>query len=428
MKDGIYYDPNPLRIKWKKAELRPVEELGKVITDAFPKLWVPVKVVLAFVFAPLLLKHNPICPALVIVGPPADSKGTLLALYDVDNLTEERDKFTPKSFVSHAANKSDKQLANIDLLPVIRGKVMITPDLAPLARGKESELQENYGIVARVLDGQGFISQSGSQGARGYKGDYLFAWLGASTPLSPEAWRIMANVGTRLFFLCSPHDDPTEEQILARYTGPCKPYIEKVRVCKQSVTEFVNGLYGYWTGIRGVEWDDSRNPPEIILTLHKLAKLVARLRATAHVVVKEGDSYSYAPPLVEVINRALEVLVNAAKGHALIHGRDYLAVEDLEAPALVALSSGPLERVNIMKLLVKQSGQASSSDVEKHLKVSRPTAHKLMKELEDLEIVSLSQPLGGFRIELRPEFQWVLGQDFLGMVSPYWLSEASCQP
>ncbi len=84
------------------------------------------------------------------------------------------DKFTPKALVTHAGNKKPSELAKIDLLPKLEGKVLLTKELAPIFRGREQDMQENFSTLIAVLDGKGFVSDSGMQGQRGYDRKILF--------------------------------------------------------------------------------------------------------------------------------------------------------------------------------------------------------------------------------------------------------------
>jgi len=114
------------------------------------------------------------------------------------------DKFTPKAFVTHAANIKKDELAQIDLLPKLNGKVLLTKELAPLFRGREEDLKDNFSILISVLDGKGFTSDSGTHGRRGYSEPVLFNWIGATTPLPPSTHRLMSQLGTRLCFTSFP--------------------------------------------------------------------------------------------------------------------------------------------------------------------------------------------------------------------------------
>ena len=74
------------------------------------------------------------------------------------------DKFSPKSFVSHAANVSSGALKDVDLLPKLKNKTLVTKEMAPIFRGREQEMEENFSTVIAVLDGKGLMTNSGTKG------------------------------------------------------------------------------------------------------------------------------------------------------------------------------------------------------------------------------------------------------------------------
>ena len=176
-----------------------LEKVRNTVEECFPGLWSAVEAALA-TCAALFLKDNSNPPALVFVGPPSSSKTTVLEMFARHDLCYVSDSFTPASFVTHAASVEREALKDIDLLPRIQGKVLVTPELAPVFRGKEHELAQRFALLTRVLDGQGLMTDSGTHGRRGYRGDYLFAWLGCTTPFGPKVWEVMAQLGSRLFF------------------------------------------------------------------------------------------------------------------------------------------------------------------------------------------------------------------------------------
>src|SRR5262249_9723234 len=135
----------------------------------------------------------------------------------LDKYAYRCDKFTPKSFVSHAANVAKDKLSEIDLLPQIKNRVLVTKELAPMFRGREDELKDTFSILIAVLDGKGFSSNSGVQGKRGYEENVVFNWIGATTPLKKDTHRLMYQLGTRLLFYEVPSVMPDEETLL-RYT------------------------------------------------------------------------------------------------------------------------------------------------------------------------------------------------------------------
>jgi hypothetical protein len=62
--------------------------------------------------------------------------------------------------------------------------VLLTKELAPIFGAREDELRDNIATLISVLDGEGFISDSGMRGRRGYEEAIIFNWIGATTPLN----------------------------------------------------------------------------------------------------------------------------------------------------------------------------------------------------------------------------------------------------
>ncbi len=158
--------------------------------------------------------------SLIYVGASGSAKTTVCSLLTPDSdhkglkkWVVRVDKFTPASFVTHASNVKKEKLKDIDLLPKIKDRCLITKELAPLFRGKETDLQDNFSILISVLDGKGYVSTSGVQGMRGYEGDISFSWLGATTPLSNQVHKIMAQLGTRLVFYNTDGEEKTIDEL-----------------------------------------------------------------------------------------------------------------------------------------------------------------------------------------------------------------------
>jgi hypothetical protein len=150
----------------------------------------------------LLLAQAEGCVALVLEGPASSGKTTALNLLMGQPLRDGKlvwvsDSFTPAAFLSHAANRTAEELDKNDLLPHIRHKTFIVPDLAPTFSAREEDLTKNVGVLTRVLDGQGYESDSGTHGHRGPVGDYRFTLLPLPPRLAPPhgaLWRGWATV------------------------------------------------------------------------------------------------------------------------------------------------------------------------------------------------------------------------------------------
>ena len=233
-----------------------LEETREIVSREFPYLWPAVEAGLA-TCATLLLKDNANPVALIYVGPASAGKTTVASMFEGATvkgkvLCYRTDNFTPAAFVSHSAKATKKQLQEIDLLPRIRDKVLLTPELATIFRGKPDDLAVRFSIITRVLDGQGLTTDSGTHGQRGYTGDCLFAWIGCTTPFSSSVWRVMGQLGSRLFFLVMDTvADPTVDD-LVQANNQAVPYRDSLRACREAVHSFLDSLFTQQGGVREV--------------------------------------------------------------------------------------------------------------------------------------------------------------------------------
>src|SRR5262249_22616484 len=144
-----------------------------------PEFWLGIEAGVAAILT-LLLKDNSNPCSLVYVGPPSSGKSVTIDMFKNAAIAYLSDKFTPASFVTHASNVDPQMLKDVDLLPRIRYKTLLTPELSTILRKTEDQLKNELSTIIRVLDGEGFTSDSGTHGRRGYTGDYLFSWIGAT--------------------------------------------------------------------------------------------------------------------------------------------------------------------------------------------------------------------------------------------------------
>jgi len=395
-----------------QEEIKTLQELEAIIKKNFPDIWFETKGCLS-AKATLSLKNLNGCPSLTLIGCPSGEKTTALSFFYGQERTYISDDFTPRAFVSHSANVSEEDLEQVDLLPKIRNKTLITPELAPLFEAPKDNLIENFAMLTRVLDGEGLNRDSGTRGHRGYSGDYKFVWLGASTPLRSSVWQTMGKMGNRLFFLNMREKNRTNEDYVRMFRN--KSYEEKVKECRGAVISFLDNFYKK-NGIRQIEWDaegDILLLPEII----KYARFLSKLRGSLMTWKgEEKGTYEYNFPIIEEPPRAINALYNLAKGHALINDRTFLKREDLELVRAVCFSSMPHDRSEFLKLLAKHEGKLTTKQIEKELNCSQDTALRTMKTFEILKIVAIKsieiESSDGGRpmnyIEINPEFKDLL--------------------
>lgn len=380
-----------------------------VVSEHFPDYWPAVEVGLS-VCATLVLADNANPVAVIYVGNSGTGKTTVASLFDGHPRVYRSDDFTPAAFVSHSAAASAKQLDKIDLLPKIKGKVLVTPEMAPVFRGDEKDLEKRFAILTRVLDGHGLQRDTGTHGARGYSGDYLFAWLGCTTPIPDRTWRIMAQLGSRLFFwrMDDQHarggaSDGTVDALIASMQGT--PYLFKTEQCKTAVHRFLTRFFDHYGGFRKVTWDYSQTPREVLERLARWAQLVAAMRSAF--IYEDGQVTVMEP---EDPKRALAVLHNLARGHALVHGRTSLSAADLPVAAHVAVSSSPANEGRALMAIARRPGEPLTvAEVGEVLPVKHPeTVRKALRALDARRLVTFTEAGTGraAQVRLREEWAW----------------------
>jgi hypothetical protein len=92
--------------------------------------------------------------AVIFVGPASTGKTTVATMFG-GSMCYRSDKFTPAAFVSHSAKATQAQLNSIDLLPRIQHKVLNTPELSTMFRGKPDELLERSPSLHACSMGKG---------------------------------------------------------------------------------------------------------------------------------------------------------------------------------------------------------------------------------------------------------------------------------
>jgi len=295
------------------------------------------------------------------------------------------DKFTPKAFVSHAANVKENQRLKNDLLPKLADKVLVTKELAPIFRGREEEMQANFSVLISVLDGKGFTSDSGMCGQRAYAYPIIFNWIGATTPLPASTHRLMSQLGTRLLFYEVPAIIPTEEDLMAYALKDTASTAEDE--CRAAVTEFLEDFFRRHP-VGSEPADSIKISEELTRDLVRWATFITGGRAEVK-FERQGSNWepvAAMPP--EGPWKIINYLKDIARGHALIHTRTAVNACDLELVAHVAISSIPGHLRPIVRALMG-SAKVNTPTAASLCRVTDPTARSYMKQMSLLGIADL---------------------------------------
>lgn len=361
------------------------------------------------VVASLSLKNRDHCLPLILEGGSGRGKSLTIRVINPDRpetktVLERVDDFTPASFVSHAANRSKKQLADIDLLPRIKDKVMLTKELASLFRDEEKELRQNFARLTAILDGEGYKSHSGTQGGRGYEGRYIFNWIGATTPIPDRTYQVMAQLGTRMVSYEIAGAEATEEELID-FAGTYQTN-EAVEECRRNANDFMQSHFERYP-VESVDPQTIQMTRDTLETAVRFGRLISRGRME----VSEDEE-----GLPEDPRRVILILQTLARGLALADNRFVVTEDDLAILRHVAFSSMPLKRRSLLRALITTGGVMNARQVDEALGVTRPTALARMEELGGTGICkyengtsSTSKPA---IVRLSEEFEWLLPTPF----------------
>lgn len=396
-------------------------EWKETIKSNFPELLFPAEIGLSII-SQILLKDitNPF--ALALVDVPSSGKTITINFFaDIEGITYATDKFTPASFVSNAVNVKKEKLPEIDLLPRIQYKTFLIRDLATLFSKGEEALIETIGLLTRVLDGEGLSTESGVHGGRGYTGEYLFMVLAATTPIQPRVWKVMGNLGSRLFFLSMNSKDKSEEELVSQITSTA--HKDKEKICRTLTKNYIHTLWSKYPD--GISWDKENDDKECKRIIAKCSKLLANLRGVINiwpgknysVSLTENMTYDYTPPIIERPDRINQLLYNLARGHAVLEGRNKITKEDLKPIVELSIDSAPTARTKLFRALIENGGTMKTNEVQKSLKCSKPTALKEMETLKILGVAEMEQESTGVvgepesAIKLTADFEWFVSDE-----------------
>ena len=417
--------------EWQKGIETRFQVLYTTIKRYIPDAWLSIEFSLSVKH--MMFIHGITKPfAGIVLGVPSSSKTVGLELLRHTRHVYYTDKYNARSWVSHYTG-TDEELANVDMLPKVKNKCFLTPELAPLFSGKDEDLNDAFGTLTRVLDGSGFESDSGVHGHRGYNDRMMFTMIGAAVEIPYKVHKLLTTLGPRLYFLRIPKtkrlitDDYVEvlerndfEDGIKAVQKVLLDYEDWFEACPIAIEDsFFKSKLGKIT------WSNDEEKitiqKQVTSVIVNLSILLAHLRGVAAVYETKGSmatGYAYGMNVIENPIRAMRQLVDLAKGHAVTMGRNYITMEDLPLIMNVALSTAPKERVALFNTLLETNGRLTAKDMTTLTGMHHSTASRTMTELKAIELVDLEyenvenydRPVKV--IYLKEEFKWFLSPEF----------------
>ncbi len=441
---------------WQCVVKQKYENLHKVALKNFPEAWSMLEFCIAV--KTIMNIEGVSLPFMgVILAAPPSLKTTVLQLFRKYPDSFYSDSFTPSSLVSHNSALTEEQLQRIDMLPKMKDKLFLTPELAPIFTAKDDDLQKTLGMITRILDGHGYENDSGAHGHRRY-GDTFFVWLGAAVEIQPRVWRLLGTLGHKLYFFRPDIPEKTVDQL--KELAKKNDFSTKFREVEDSLLDYLKVFDAApelpktiirYNGLVKVSWNDrySGEQDRTLYCIAQLGNLIAHLRGLVYVteakytshrnnfkdstdknsshpievsnfpIYVQGQDYDTGHPIVEDPSRAIVLLRNLAIGYALSQGRDSLGLADIPLVMTIALSTAMIGRVKLFDLLLKHNGELTTSKITKEMRVSTPSAHRTMREFHALKIADIStvSEYGNaeLKITLRQDYEWFLSHELASL-------------
>jgi hypothetical protein len=407
---------------WRSKLLKKYWNLKTISDKNFPGLWFSLEYQLS-IKSILNIKDCTLPFIGIILGRPGSQKTLGIELMRNEKYTYYTDSFSARAFVSHSTAVKREQLADIDMLPKIKNKLFLAPELSPTFAKKDEDLKEIIGIITRIADGHGYKSDSGAHGGRGYTGEWMFTWIGAAVDIPHNVHKLLSTLGPKIYFYRVPKIEKSDEDYLNQLKGD--EFAVRFKRVQDALTEYLRMFdvgpefeFDKNSNLLKMQWQPEKDRYNALRVIIRIGKLLGHLRAYAPTwgtKDTQGTEYAYAIAKVEEPDRAIEQLRNQARGHALSQGRNYITMDDVPITIKTVLSTASIERVNIFNLLLAYGGTLTTPHIEHSLDLHRHVAHRTMAELRAVGLVEIDEveySNSPITMRLKPEFKWFLQDEF----------------
>jgi hypothetical protein len=419
---------------WRDGLEERYKELKRIVDTNIPEIWPGLEFALSSLR--ILNIYGCTLPFIgIILARPSSYKTVVLNLLKPWYCTFYTDSFSPKAWITHTtAVDSEEKLSKIDMLPKVKDRHFLTPELAPIFTVDEKDLGLILGTITRIADGHGFGSDSGVHGHREY-GDTMFVWTGAAVDIPHNVYKMLSGLGFKIYFFRLPYKEKTEDELL-EWSINGGEFNKKKADIGSALYDYLGWfeigptlIHDQQSDLYKMEWDNQKDDRDARRWIVRLAMVLTHLRCIAQTWRDKSDStgstWGFHVTQPEAPERAMEVLRNLARGHALLTGRNFVTLEDIPIVVKTVLSTAHLDKVGLLFFLISNKGRATTEEIRKFLNVTRPTALRNMTELEvtrlvDVEEVnvtgsSINPPHSNKSIKLKEKFNWMLGEEFQGL-------------
>jgi hypothetical protein len=433
--------------------LSTLQQKHKVLQDTvkkyMPDIWIGIDYVLSILR--ILNLHDCTQPFIgLLLGRPGSGKTVILSLFRDWVYAYFKDRFTPKAFVTHTtAVESKEELEEIDMLPLMKDNIFLTPELSTTFSKKEDELVEIIGIITRLADGQGLSDHSGAHGGREYR-DIMFTWAAAAVDIPDKVYKILSTLGPKWYNLRLPFREKTEDELVKEAIDSVD-FSTKERTIKEALFDYLKwfelaphsikteneneteteSLPLPFTKVK-IQWDKEHDEYQAHIFIVKVAMLLTHLRCSVMTwkSYTDHEDMDYKAAICEDPSRTRQLLYNLARGHALSRGYTHISVEDVSIVIKTVLSTADLDRIAVFTLLISmKDGKLTTNQIMTFLNKSKHYALKTMIELKAIGLADMDDVQATVwvkkqtgeeysittttrQITLKEAFKWFMSEEF----------------
>ena len=316
--------------EWQRILVAKYRNLKNTVELKLPKIWPA----LEFGLTSLRILNIDDCtlPLIgVLLGRPGSGKTVAVTLLSKWIYGYYTDSFSPKAWVTHTTSvDSLEELEAVDMLPKMKDKQFLTPELATLFNLKEDDLRLSLATITRIADGHGFASDSGVYGHRAY-GDTMFTWLGAVVDIPHQVYKVLGSLGPKLYFFRLPFSETSALDLLT-YITDRDDFNMHYQTIEAALFDYLKWFeIGPTLLLRTpdsphlvkMRWNGSKDELDAMQCIVNLAILLGHLRREGRAYIPdkvvmlgdaEDEGFSYFTGDMEDVQRTATVLKNIARG------------------------------------------------------------------------------------------------------------------
>ncbi|OGZ66460.1 MAG: hypothetical protein A3C50_00150 [Candidatus Staskawiczbacteria bacterium RIFCSPHIGHO2_02_FULL_43_16] len=346
------------------------------------------KIITAVIISSQLRCNPPLW--LFLIGVPSSLKTELVGLFSATDEVYTLDTLTENAFASGFVPKDGKEPQ--DLLPLIDNKAFIIKDLNTLFSLNEETVKKILGDLTSIFDGK-FEKFTATRGLISYSS--LFSMIGCITPsILIKHYNYATQLGPRFLFLRLPELDSDEmNQSLENFWNE-KNRKEKIIKTRQIVssycTQLIKKIKQYEPADETKEIQDKISDISLLICRARGIAITQKSSFTDEKTGKKVEYYEINNFQVEQPWRIINQLKSLLQILSFINGNAGVGEDEINVIRPVILSTMPVDRSEVMGILVKTCGR-SATEIGKQVGKSGKTARRTLKELEALGLVDWYQ-------------------------------------